>query len=554
VRLARRAADVDAVRARPRDDRQAAGALIAAGGGAGVAEQRIAHAPRGHGVRQRRGRDELIPLAVGEDQHRARVACDQRGRLRGRADGNLVGRAGRVGAQIARQRGDARSRQRPGPPRRLDAPPHRAHGRGERKGEDHAQGRGTRDLHPPPARTDGERDARPQAPGHGGIQAGQIARAQAGHRAAQRDAGDEPEPEREQPAAADPIQAAPAAQRQGDGERRQRGNRLDADPPAQVGVCGEQSQRPGRRRAASDRGRVLAGATGQRARLARGRPRGRAQRDVCAGCVPDRVPTAPQPRDPVVDERRAPGRAVGGAERPRPGMQRHHADGHQPGQRAGDEGAAEQTEAARSGPALARAGDEPQPRGRADRHDGLGELDLEGQPQQRARPSQGPQAPAARRPCDHRGARHRQRGHDRVHRVAAGHDHGRRRHGQRQPAGKRRGAPQDRPQQPHERGDERDAAQRRGQQQRHAVEAEQPGGRDLEPQVHRGLVDRHPAAGLERTAQERGPGGAHAAHCGVVVRVGGDAAERCQAQERRQRQDGGLRPHVAPGAAHWLLH
>jgi hypothetical protein len=116
VRLAGRAADVDPVRPRPSHDGQAAGALVAAVRRAGVADQRVAHAAAGHGARQRPWRDELVALAVGEDQHRAPVAGDERARLRRRADRHLVGGASGVRVQEARQGGDARRRHRPGAP------------------------------------------------------------------------------------------------------------------------------------------------------------------------------------------------------------------------------------------------------------------------------------------------------------------------------------------------------------------------------------------------------------------------------------------------------
>ena len=105
-------------------------------------------------------------------------------------------------------------------------------------------------------------------------------------------------------------------------------------------------------------------------------------------------------------------------------------------------------------------------------------------------------------------------------------------------------------QQPHQRRDERDPAERLGQQQRDAVEPEQSSRGHLQPQVDGRLVDRHAPARLERTAQERRPRGAHAAHRGVVVRVGRDAAERGEPQHGGQRQDRGLGPEAAPGAAH----
>jgi hypothetical protein len=262
--LAGRAADVEAVRPRPSHDRQAAGALVAAVGGAGVAEQRVAHAAGRHGARQGGGRDQLVALAVGEDQHRAPVVGDERSRLRRRADRHLVDRAGGVRAQEARQGGEPGRRHRPGPPRHLDAVAHGRDRGGQRQGQDRAQRGGPRHARGPRARADCQRDARSQAGRDRRVDAGQVARAQAGHDAAQREAGDEPEGEGEQPAATEAAQAAGAAERQRNGQRRQRGHGLDADPAPQMGLGGEQPQRPGRRRAASDGRRVLARATGER--------------------------------------------------------------------------------------------------------------------------------------------------------------------------------------------------------------------------------------------------------------------------------------------------
>ncbi len=260
--------------------------------------------------------------------------------------------------------------------------------------------------------------------------------------------------------------------------------------------------------------------------------------------------TAQQPRGAVVDERRAPRRAVGRAQRPRPRVQRDDGDDQEPRQGAGQKGAAQQSEPERSRPARARACEPPQRRRGAHGQQRLGELDLEGQSEQYPGAGQGPQSPAARGPGDDRGARHRQRGHDGVHRVAAGDDHRRGSHGQRQASGERRAPAQQDVQQPHQRRDERDPAERLGQQQRDAVEPEQSSRGHLQPQVHGWLVDRHAPARLERTAQERGPRRAHAAHRSVVVRVGRDAAERGEPQHGGQRQDRSLGPEAAPGAAH----
>jgi hypothetical protein len=280
VRLARRAAHVDTVRACPRDDRQAARALVAAGRRARVAEHHVAHAPGLHRGRQRRRGDELVALTVGEDEDRSPVAGDQRPGLGRCADGDLVGGPGRVHAQEVRQRRDAGRRHRPGAPRRLGAVPHRGQRRGERQREHRAQERRAREPRATRTATDGESDPRPQARGHRGIQAGQIARAQPRHRAAQRDACDEPQPEREQPAAPDPVESAPAAEGERDGERRQRRGGLEADPFSEVGVAREQAQRPGRGRPSRQRGGVLASPPRERRILDPRRMCRRPERDI----------------------------------------------------------------------------------------------------------------------------------------------------------------------------------------------------------------------------------------------------------------------------------
>jgi hypothetical protein len=264
VRLAGGTADVDPVRPRPSHDRQAAGALVAAVRRACVADQRVADAAGAHRAGQRRGRDELVALAVGEDQHRTAVAGDERARLGRRADRHLVDGAGSVRVQEGRQGSDPCRRHGPGSPRDLDAAAHGGHRRGQRQGQHRAQRGGAHQARGPRAGADGQRHARSQAGRDGGIDAGQVARAQAGHRAAQREAGDEPEREGEQPAAADAAEAARPSERQCDGERRQRGDGLDADPAAEVGLRGQQPQRPGRRRAASESCGVFARAAGER--------------------------------------------------------------------------------------------------------------------------------------------------------------------------------------------------------------------------------------------------------------------------------------------------
>jgi hypothetical protein len=101
--LAGRATDVNAVAARPAHDGQAAGARVAAGARARIAEQREAHATAGHRRLELGGRDELTALAVGEDEHRAPVAHDERTGLGGGARRHLVGHAGRRLAQEGRE-------------------------------------------------------------------------------------------------------------------------------------------------------------------------------------------------------------------------------------------------------------------------------------------------------------------------------------------------------------------------------------------------------------------------------------------------------------------
>jgi hypothetical protein len=94
VRLAGGATDVDAVRARPAHDREAAGARVAAARRAGVAEQREADGASCDVLGELLWGHELAALAVGEDQHGAALVCDQLADLGGGAGGELVGRAG----------------------------------------------------------------------------------------------------------------------------------------------------------------------------------------------------------------------------------------------------------------------------------------------------------------------------------------------------------------------------------------------------------------------------------------------------------------------------
>jgi hypothetical protein len=94
VRLARGAADVDAVRAGPADDGQATGARVAAARRAGVAEEGEADAALCDVGGELLWRHELAALAVGEDQHRAALVRDQLPHFCGGAGGELVARAG----------------------------------------------------------------------------------------------------------------------------------------------------------------------------------------------------------------------------------------------------------------------------------------------------------------------------------------------------------------------------------------------------------------------------------------------------------------------------
>jgi hypothetical protein len=140
VRLAGRAADVDAVGSRPAHDGQAARALVAARGGAGVAEHGEADLTRGDRRGEPARRDELASEAIGEDQDRPAVVRDQGADLRRRARGDLVRGACVVGEQVARQRGDARRAHRARPPRVLRVM-RDGDGRGDQR---HDQDRGER--------------------------------------------------------------------------------------------------------------------------------------------------------------------------------------------------------------------------------------------------------------------------------------------------------------------------------------------------------------------------------------------------------------------------
>jgi hypothetical protein len=199
VRLARGAADVDAVGPRPADDRQAAGESIAAERGAGVAEQREAHAPGGDRDRELLRRDELTALTVGEDQHGASLASDQLSHLGGCAGGEPAARAGVV--QVRGERVDPRGRHRARAPGVLRAV---AYGGDRGGGGNGEHGGESRDAESPmmPGR---QRDAGAEACGDRGVHAGEIARSQLWHRAGQRKAGEKPECERGESSAGDAV-------------------------------------------------------------------------------------------------------------------------------------------------------------------------------------------------------------------------------------------------------------------------------------------------------------------------------------------------------------
>ena len=210
-------------------------------------------------------------------------------------------------------------------------------------------------------------------------------------------------PSVEQPAAADATEPAPAPSASATASAASAATA--SMPIHRPGGAGrEQPQRPGRRGPAGDGGGVLARRAGARRRDLASRPRVRlapAQRAArggrCRRAALGALPPPQQPRGPVVDERRAPRRAVRRAQRPRPRVQRDDGDDHEPRQRAGHEGAAQQPEPDRSRPARARAGEPPQRTAAATGQQRLGELDLEGESEQHARrPASGHSARCAR--------------------------------------------------------------------------------------------------------------------------------------------------------------
>jgi len=111
--LARGQADVGAVGARPAHDRQAAGAGVAAGARAGVADERVADGALVDVLGELARADELAALAVREDEHRPTLAGDELARLRRGAGGEPVQRVSV--AQVGGEGIDARLRQRAGP-------------------------------------------------------------------------------------------------------------------------------------------------------------------------------------------------------------------------------------------------------------------------------------------------------------------------------------------------------------------------------------------------------------------------------------------------------
>jgi hypothetical protein len=186
VRLAGCAADVDAVRVRPADDGKAAGPRVAAARRAGVAEQGEADAAVRDVAGELPWRDELAALAVGEDQHRAALVCDELAGLGGGARGELAARAG--GAQVGGEGVDAGLRHCAGAPGVLgvvdDGGDRGGGGDGEDGGED-----GGADCFAAPRC---ERHAGAEAGGDGRIHTGEVARSEVRHRAGDREAGDQP--------------------------------------------------------------------------------------------------------------------------------------------------------------------------------------------------------------------------------------------------------------------------------------------------------------------------------------------------------------------------
>jgi hypothetical protein len=258
VRLAGGAADVDAVRVRPAHDRQAARQRIAAARRAGVAEQGEADAAARHGAGELRRRDELAALAVGEDQHRAAVAGDELADLGRRAGGELVGGAG--AAEVGGEGVDSGLRERAGAPGVLRAVVDCGDRGGGGDGEDGREDGGTQRSTSPR----GQRDARAEACRDCGVDAGQVARSQVGHRTGDGEARDEPERQRRESSARDVVQPAMGTEGESHGQGGERGRCLDADPGREVRLRGEEPQRPSRRRPPLDRRRVLSRAPRER--------------------------------------------------------------------------------------------------------------------------------------------------------------------------------------------------------------------------------------------------------------------------------------------------
>jgi hypothetical protein len=287
---------------RPLDDRQAAGASVAARRRARVAEQREADAAVAHVARELVHADELAALAVGEDEDGPALGGDELAGLGGRADRQP--RFGVRGAQVRGERVHPRLRKRAGAVGVLggvgDCRDRRGGGDGEHHREDRCAQRG-----PASGR---ERDARAEAGGHGGVDAREVAGPQVRHGAGQRETGDEPEPQRRQSAPAHAVQPAMSADGEGRGQGGERGNRLDADPRQQVRLGGEQAQRPGCGGPPLDGGRVLAGAARKSGRLGRARRRPPANVHR-VGPQPDilDVRVTGQAVDAVVDQRGVPG-------------------------------------------------------------------------------------------------------------------------------------------------------------------------------------------------------------------------------------------------------
>ena len=166
------------------------------------------------------------------------------------------------------------------------------------------------------------------------------------------------------------------------------------------------------------------------------------------------------------------------------------------------------------------------------RHQRLRQLHVEGQPQRGRAEQQPGAAPRPRRLRHAQQREHRQRHHHPVHRVAARGDHLDRQQRQHERGGEARGDAPDAPHGEEQQRHRRRAEQRLGEQQARRRVAERLHARDLQPEVHRRLVDRHAPAGLQRAEEEVVPGVGHAPDGGVVEGVQRRAARGRSAAAR----------------------